>query len=266
MTKNIHFRALKGAIRGVRKPGHKMTADERYQAARRAKEAEGSETYRLLETGQKLNMPSAEEQRRMRKKYALQYTTGGSEGRHLFDPATRKLRPEHRQSVLGHVEAISRSDSSAMIPERLRQMQETSSRLKGRETLALVGNEWFYVSHVRGRADDGYNKPFFIGIGNGYDITRFIIWAPNQDEAVDVAETSYPRFFFTEIIAPQKLKRLIADGTEDENDWRFIESMGKLGKPEQDIRIFEQAREVAYHAKKIGEYYRLTDGRLVEAH
>lgn len=267
MTKNIHLRALRGAVRGVRKPGHKMTVAERQEAARRAKEAEGSEAYRLLETGQKLTMPSAEEQRRMRKKYAMQYSALSQDPdtrRHLFD-LSGKLRPEHRESLLGHVEAVSRSKGSAMIPERLRKMQETEQRLKGRETLALANGEWFYVNHVRGRSDGGYNKPYFIGAGSGYDITRFVVWAPNQEEAIDIAENTWPRFFFTEIVTPGKLERLVENGTEDEGDWRFIESIGKLGKPEQDIRMFEKAQEVAYHAKKIGEYYRLTDGRLVEA-
>ena len=154
---------------------------------------------------------------------------------------------------------------SAMIPERLRKMRETEQQLKGRETLALVGGEWYYVNHIRGRSDDGYNKPYFIGVSSGYDITRFVVWAPNQDEAATIAEETWPRFFFTEIIAPQKLERLIANGTEDENDWRFIEGIGKFGKPEEDIRLFEKAQEVAYHTKKIDGYYRLTDGRLVDA-
>ena len=151
MTKNIHLRALRGAVRGVRKPGHKMTVAERQEAARRAKEAEGSEAYRLLETGQKLTMPSAEEQRRMRKKYAMQYSALSQDPdtrRHLFD-LSGKLRPERRESLLGHVEAVSRSKGSAMIPERLRRLRETEKQLKGRETLALVNGEWFYVNHVR---------------------------------------------------------------------------------------------------------------------
>lgn len=267
MTKNIHLRALRGAIRGVRKPGQKMSAVERREAERRAKVAEESEAYRLLETKQRLDMPSPEEQRRMRKKYAMQYSTLSQDPdtrRHLFD-LSGKLRPEHRESLLGHVESLSRSKDSAMVPERLRRLKETEKQLKGRETLALVNGEWFYVNHVRGKSDDGFNKPYFIGTGNGYDITRFLIWARNQEEAVDIAENTWPRFFFTDITTPQKLEKLVEAGQEDENDWRFIEDIGKVGKPEEDIRMFEMASEVSYHAKKINGYYRLTDGRLVEA-
>jgi len=267
MTKNIHLRALRGAVRGVRKPGHKLTVAERQEAARRAKVAEESEAYRLLETKQRLAMPSPEEQRRMRKQYAMRYSTVDQENpvtrRHLFD-LSGKLRPEHRESLLRHVESLSRAKDSAMIPERLRKLRETEAQLKGRETLALVSGEWFYVSHVRGKSDD-FNKPYFFGVGNGYDITRFVVWAPNQEEAVNVVEETWPRFFFTEIVSPEKLERLVASGNEVEDDWRFIEGLGKFGKPEQDIRLFEQAQEVAYHAKKINGYYRLTDGRLIEA-
>ena len=54
---------------------------------------------------------------------------------------------------------------------------------------------------------------------------------------------------------------------EEQDEWRFIESLGKLGKPEDDVRIFKKAEEVAHHAVPVGnDLYRLPDGRVVEVH
>ena len=54
---------------------------------------------------------------------------------------------------------------------------------------------------------------------------------------------------------------------EEQDEWRFIESLGKLGKPEEDVRIFKKAEEVAHHAVPVGnDLYRLPDGRVVEVH
>jgi hypothetical protein len=53
---------------------------------------------------------------------------------------------------------------------------------------------------------------------------------------------------------------------EEQDEWRYIESLGKLGKPEEDVRIFKEAEEVAHHAVPVGgnSLYRLPDGRVVE--
>lgn len=269
-TKNLHLSALRGAVKGLRKPGRKLSVEERREAARRAKVAEGSDAYQHLEKRQKLHLPSPEEQRRMRKKYALQYSTSmqSSETRqHLFGSG-KVLKPEHRQSLLAHADSISRSSGSAMIPEKLRRLQETDKQLKDRHTLALVRGTWYTVWKVHGKSEDGYNKPYFIGLGLGFDIQRFLVWASNESDASDIAENTWPKHFFDEIMTASRLDKKIADGEEDEDHWAFIESTGKMGKRTEDVRIFEKAEDVAYHAKKIAAHenlYRLPDGRLVEA-
>ena len=268
-VKNIHLRALRGAVKGVRRPGHKMTAEQRHEAERRASVAEKSLAYQHLERREPLHLPNAEEQRRMRKKYAMQYSTQGYEARqHLFGPNGKKLKPEHRESLLAHVESVSRSQGSAMIPENLRRMQEVSKQLKGRSTLARVNGEWFDVGHVHGTSEGGYNKPYFIGVGIGYGMMRFIVWANNESDASDIAENTWPKDFFDEIMATSRLERKIEAGEEEEDHWAFIESIGKMGKRTEDIRMFAKASEVVYHAKKIAEHdylYRAPDGRIIEA-
>jgi hypothetical protein len=108
--------------------------------------------------------------------------------------------------------------------------------------LALVDGTWYSVDKVHGDPQSWDKKKlFFFGIGSGYDIVRILIKADNEQAAIEAAEDKYPKFFFTKIISRKALEQLEKKGgtrwDENPDNYRFIESIGKWGLPEEDIRI-----------------------------
>jgi hypothetical protein len=245
----------------MRRPGQKLTPEERTMALIHARSAAESPAYKYAETGSRPILPSAEEQKRLRKIRAMRSIVGMQHeyGRRKFDPDARHFIVQQAEDFASRpieMEYGHRVKTSFM-PKRLQADLEASSRLKARDTLALVDGTWFDVNHLKGRKEDG--RPWFFGLGQGYDITRFLVYADSGESAIDIAENAWPRFFFSEIRSPKRVP------DEEQDEWRFIESIGKLGKPEEDVRIFKQAEEVAHHATPLGDgLYRLRDGRVVE--
>jgi hypothetical protein len=73
---------------------------------------------------------------------------------------------------------------------------------------------------------------------------------------------------FSEIISRKALDKLEGKDPSEAERYTFIESLGKWGLPEEDIRIFKKVTEFVRGAKKIrahADIYRLPDGRIVEA-
>lgn len=56
---------------------------------------------------------------------------------------------------------------------------------KKEETFALVrGEGWFIVDREAGSPRDG--KPWFIGVGAGFDILRLLVYADNETDAEEI--------------------------------------------------------------------------------
>ena len=271
---NIKQRAARAVIRGMRTSGTnrsknlgRMTPEEKRIARQRIQEVGESPVFEYAETRRRPTLPSPEEQKLLRQSQAardvMRFTMEhGRKGR---------LSPEAKESIRRQVESLATRPikmgyghhlETSFVPKQLKRDLETASALKERSTVALVDNTWYDANHVKGRKKDTYgdsSRAWFFGLGQGYDITRFVVYADRAEDAVEIAEDTWPRFFFSEIKAPSRVPE------EEQDEWRFIGSLGKLGKPEEDVRIFKEADEVAYHAVPLGNsLYRLPDGRVVE--
>ena len=244
----------------------RMTPEEKRIARQRIHDVGENPVFGYAETRSKPSLPSPEEQKLLRRSQAAKdLVRFHREGRHgkMSAEAKEDIRQRseeyaNRPLKMGYGHHL----ETSFVPKQLRRDLETVSALKERTTLALVDGTWYDVNHVKGRKTDPYGDPsaaWFFGLGQGYDITRFVVYAERAEDAIEIAEDSWPRFFFSEIKATSRVP-------EDEQDeWRFIESLGKLGKPEEDVRIFKQAEEVAHHAVPLGNsLYRLSDGRVIE--
>jgi hypothetical protein len=266
---NIKQRAARAVIRGMRHPGKKLTPEEKRIARQRIQDVSESPVFEYAETRRRPALPSPEEQRRLRQSQAardvMRFTMErGRKGR---------LSPEAKESIRRQVESLSSKPikmgyghhlETSFVPKHLKRDLETASALKERATVALVDGTWYDVNHVQGRKIDSYGDPataWFFGLGQGYDITRFLVYADRGEDAIEIAEDTWPKFFFSEIKAVSRVPE------EEQDEWRFIESISKFGKPEEDVRIFKKAEQVAHHAVPVGNnLYRLTDGRVVEVH
>ena len=272
---NIKQRAARAVIRGMRTPGTnrsknlgRMTPEEKSIARQRIQEVGESPVFEYAETRRRPTLPSPEEQKRLRRSQAARDTM-----RFTMEHGRKgRLSPEAKESIRQQVESLASRPikmgyghhlETSFVPDNLRRDLETASALKERTTLALVDGTWYDVNHTKGRKTDDFGDPataWFFGLGNGYDVTRFLVYADRAENAIEIAEDSWPKFFFSEISAASRVPE------EEQDEWRFIESLGKLGKPEEDVRIFKEAEEVAHHAVPVGgnSLYRLPDGRVVE--
>ena len=264
---NIKQKAARAVIRGMRHPGRRLSPEEKIIAHQRIKDVGESPVFEYAEARRRPTLPSPEEQKRLRKSQAardvMRFTMErGRKGR---------LSPEAKESIRREVESLASGPikmgyghhlETSFVPDNLRRDLETASALKERTTLALVNGTWYDVNHTKGRKTDDFGDPataWFFGLGNGYDVTRFLVYADRAENAIEIAEDSWPKFFFSEIRAASRVPE------EEQDEWRFIESLGKLGKPEEDVRIFKEAYEVAHHAIPLGNsLYRLPDGRVIE--
>jgi hypothetical protein len=264
---NIKQRAARAVIRGMRHPGKKLSAEEKRIALQRIQEVGENPVFEYAETRRRPTLPSPEEQRRLRQSHAARdmmrfAMEHGRKGR---------LSPEDKEAIKQQVESLASRPikmgyghrvETSFVPKQLKRDLETASALKERSTVALVEGTWYDVNHVKGRKTDDFSDPataWFFGLGQGYDITRFIVYSDRSEDAIEIAEDTWPKFFFSEIRAASRVPE------EEQDEWRFIESLGKLGKPEEDVRIFKEADEVAHHAVPLGNsLYRLPDGRVVE--
>jgi hypothetical protein len=273
---NIKQKAARAVIRGMRTPGTnrsknfgRMTPEEKRIARQRIQEVGESPVFEYAEARRRPVLPSPEEQKRLRQSQAARDVM-----RFAMERGRKgRLSPEAKEGIRQQVESLSSSPlkmgyghhlETSFVPTQLRRDLETASALKERSTLALVDGTWYDVNHVKGRKTDDFGDPataWFFGLGQGYDITRFLVYSDRGEAAIEIAEDAWPRFFFSEIRAASSVPE------EEQDDWQYIESLGKLGKPEEDVRIFNQAEEVAHHAVPLGNsLYRLTDGRVVEVH
>ena len=264
---NIKQKAARAVIRGMRHPGRRLSPEEKIIAHQRIKDVGESPVFEYAEARRRPTLPSPEEQRRLRQSQAardvMRFTMEhGRKGR---------LSPEAKESIRQQVESLSSRPikmgyghnlETSFVPKHLQRDLETASALRKRSTMALVDGTWYDVNHVKGRKTDTFGDPataWFFGLGQGNDITRFVVYADRAEDAIEIAEDSWPKFFFSEIRAASRVPE------EEQDEWRFIESLGKLGKPEEDVRIFKEAYEVAHHAIPLGNsLYRLPDGRVIE--
>lgn len=135
--------------------------------------------------------------------------------------------------------------------------------------LAKVNGDWFSV-HRKALVDPDSWKGeyYFFGIGSGFDILRIVVKADSLEEAMEHAENKLPKLFFTKVITTRQYDKLSGDDWEtDPDNYHFIESLGKWGLPEEDIRIAKKVTEyvpTAAQAKPYTNTAILPDGRKVE--
>lgn len=138
--------------------------------------------------------------------------------------------------------------------------------------LAKVKGTWYYVERYSKDPNSWKEDSiFFFGPGSGFDISRIAIKANDFESAMEHAENKYPHLFFTKTITNKQFRKLEedpGDGWEsDPENYRFIESKGKWGLPEQDIRIAGKVEEYIPTAVQSDDHSReaiLPDGRKVE--
>lgn len=260
---SLYRRALRGIVKGYRRASRekKIPISERPSALQSARWAAEDPVYEALERKKRIRKPAADVVARKKRSYALrslvqQYKQGW--GR-------KKVAPEHRESLLAHAADLTLSET--YMPHDLREQLEVSKRYATKHKVALVGGDWFTVDRVKGDPSDG--KPYFIGVGVGYDIRRLVVFAYDDSSAIEIAEDTWPESMFDEIISAKKLEELEKEDPDAAE--RYQPVVGKkramFGCPSEDIRIFEPAKDYHSNATKVGKLglYRLKDGTLIEA-
>jgi hypothetical protein len=124
-----------------------------------------------------------------------------------------------------------------------------------KDTYALVrGHGWFVVDRVAGRPDDG--KPWFIGVGMGYDIGRLLVYAGDEGDAEEIAEEKWPDRIGS------KIARKDEEEAEESGRSTFF-SKGHMWYTDEDIRIFTVAQRVEKGVSKGGGDAQLTTGEMI---
>lgn len=269
MSKTIKSKAAQAVLRGRGwKPGQKIPAHERGVVRQDIRWAAESPVFRHLEEKTRPELPSPEEQERIRNLYALKYLARDRRSRvpgrprRVEDPEMRRSLMEQARDLsrTPHVDKYTKKKKYTFTPRSLGEKLDTAELLRGRNVLVLVDGTWMEADKVAGRRDSDYNKPYVIAVGMGFSATVLLVWAHSDDEAVEVAEDRWPHLLFGET-----LRKGQEPPPEEEEEWTWIDSLGKWGKREEDIRFFKVAEDVS-QAKSLGSgrLYRLTDGRVVE--
>ncbi len=107
---------------------------------------------------------------------------------------------------------------------------------KEEETFALVrGEGWINVDHVYGDESDG--DPWLIGMGQGYDMSRILVYADNEGDAVEIAEENFPEFMGSEATEEE------LEEAEDEGRSVFY-AKDKAWIEDEDMRMLQKAKRV----------------------
>lgn len=259
----LYLKALKAVTKERRvSGGGRFKGEERAVAKQRAKWAAQSPVYQAIEAKRKLPMPTPEEIKKRSKSYALKYIT--REYRQGW--RTKKVAPEHRVGIMEQAERLATGGS--FIPRKTQEAMESAQLQRKNVAVARIGRDWLTVHNIAGTKDEGYNKPYFIGPGLGYDVRRIVVFAHDDSEAYEIAQEKYPKDMFSEVISRAKLDKIEKEDSSEAERYTYIERLNKWGLPEEDIRIFKVASEFYRNAKALGGHtslYRLPDGRVIEA-
>jgi hypothetical protein len=250
----FYIGALKAVAKGYRSStgARKIPERDRGTVKYMARQAAKSPTYQILASGGKLNRRKKADLERLARFGKLKSYVKGEYERQ----GQRKLPPSAKEWL--RTVAKGKADDYHL-------HASVKHNNPKRADLALVDGTWFVVDRYR-KDPESYSdkpKPYFIGIGSGYDIHRYLIVADDESAAIEAAEYLWPRALFSDIKSPKRVK------PDEEDEYTYIERLGKMGKREEDIRIFKRAREFVSNAVKIdphGSDYRLPDGRIIEAH
>ncbi len=68
--------------------------------------------------------------------------------------------------------------------------------------IANVKGEWFTVDKIDRSENYSDSHPWFIGVGNGFDVLRVVVYARDADSALEIAEERWPTWF-SEEAAPE---------------------------------------------------------------
>lgn len=118
-----------------------------------------------------------------------------------------------------------------------------------------IGEQWFSVHKIYRDPSSWKKIPFFFGIGQGYDISRILVFADSLEDAYTAGEEKYPHLFFTKVISNRQYAKLEENPDDswegNPEHYHFIESKNKWGLPDEDIRIAKKAERYVPTAVKI---------------
>lgn len=127
---------------------------------------------------------------------------------------------------------------------------------KKEETFALIrGEGWFLVDREAGSDYDG--KPWFIGVGAGFDILRLLVYAGNETDAEEIAEEEWPDRMGSKL-SPEEAE-------EAEEEGRYVFYSDGDAYVSRETRIFAVAKRVEKGVPdKYGREAKLTTGETIE--
>lgn len=258
---NLYMKALKAVAKGHRSTsgGAKIRGEDRKVLKLYAKWLAEDPVFAAEVKRQKIPKPTPENLAKASYRNALKEMVRG----YRQGWNRKKVAPEHRESILSAAKASSgkrklgkyeSGTGYTFLPRKVSSQLEAATRQRRKEAVALVDGQWYEVGNVL----KGEGKPFLIGVGNGYSMIRFVVFARSEDDAYELAEQKWPKVFFNDITSkPPK---------DDALDVYYIESIGKWGTREQDIRMLKRVKEFHSNSVNVGNHlYRLKDGRVVEA-
>ena len=132
-----------------------------------------------------------------------------------------------------------------------------------KETFARVpwdrALEWFVVDRIAG--SESHGKPWFIGVGAGFDVLRLLVYAGNETDAVEIAEEKWPERMGKELTDEE------AEEAEEEGRSLFYAKVGAgvVAFEEREVRILNVAKRVEEgRPDKYGQSAKLTSGEVIE--
>jgi hypothetical protein len=144
-------------------------------------------------------------------------------------------------------------------PKRSSRRSRPSKRFgnvaRKKQTFVLVPRHgWFVVDRIAGHAYDG--RPWFIGVGMGFDIGRNLVYAFTAGDAEAIAEEKWPERMGT------KIARKDEEEAEESGRGTFF-SKGHMWYSAEDIRIFTVAQRVEKGTPEVGGEAKLTTGEVI---
>ena len=125
---------------------------------------------------------------------------------------------------------------------------------KKQQKFALVpGHGWLVIDHVVGTPRDG--RPWFIGIGQGFDVSRFLVYANGSSDAEEILEEKFPDRL------GEKLSRAEARKAEENGEGVFYS--GPHTYRYREVRINRVAKQVRHGAIQLGSEAKLKSGKTI---
>jgi len=105
------------------------------------------------------------------------------------------------------------------------------------ETFALVrGEGWIIIDHVHG--DEGDGDPYLVGVSQGFDMGRILVYAYDEGSAEEIAEQEFPESMGSEPDDEEELE-------EAESEGRIFYAKDKVWIADEEGRTIQKVKWVA---------------------